>query len=85
MAVIIDVQRIIAERFTAWAREWLEIPDEMYCDGLIRREYFSVIVGYLVEKGVFTISEIREEHKNRGIHVGADVYATALRELELNK
>lgn len=83
MAQILDVRRIIKERFTAFAEEYLEIPPQLYENGVIRNEY--VIIGYLVEKGVFTIEDIRTELRSRGIYLGDDVYKKALEDIERHK
>ena len=83
MAKILDVKRIIAERFTAFAEEHLDIPPELYENGVIRSPH--IIIGYLVEKGVFTMEEIRLEMKARGVYLGKDIYEKALAEIEIHR
>ena len=83
MAKILDVQRIIAERFTAFAEEYLDIPRELYTNGVIRSPH--VIIGYLVEKGVFTMEEIRLEMIARGVYFGDDIYKKTLKEIEIHR
>jgi hypothetical protein len=83
MAKILDVKRIIAERFTAFAEEYLDIPTQLYTNGIIRSPH--VIIGYLVEKGVFTMEEIRLEMKARGVYFGEDIYKKALEEIEIHR
>lgn len=83
MAKILDVKRVIAERFTAFAEEYLGIPPELYENGVIRSPH--IIIGYLVEKGVFTMEEIRLEMKARGVYLGEDIYKKALVEIEIHR
>ncbi len=83
MAKILDVNRIIAERFTAFAEEYLGIPPELYRKGVIYCPH--VIIGYLVEKGVFTMEEIRLEMKVRGVYFGEDIYQKAIAEIEIHR
>lgn len=83
MAKILDVKRIIAERFTAFAEEYLDIPTQLYTNGVIRSPH--VIIGYLVEKGVFTMEAIRLEMKARGVYFGEDIYKKALEEIEIHR
>lgn len=77
MAEILDVIRITQERFTAFAEEWLEVPEYFYENGVIRYGYEHYIIGYLVEKGVFAEAEIQQELLSRRIHLGNDVYTKA--------
>lgn len=83
MAKILDVNRIVAERFTAFAEEYLGIPPELYKNGVIRSPH--IIIGYLIEKGVFTMEEIRLEMKARGIYLGEDIYKKAISEVEIHR
>ncbi len=75
MARVIDFKRGNEERFRAWAREWLIIPD----DGKIEIEY---IIAFLVANRVFTYDEIRGELRERRISISEQYFANAE---EINK
>lgn len=79
MGRILDVLRITQERFTAFAEEWLEVPESFYVNGVIRFGYEHYILGYLVDEGVFTEDQIRTELISRRIYLGDDVYAKAFK------
>lgn len=79
MAEILDVLRITQERFTAFAEEWLEIPEYFYVNGVIRFGYEHYILGLLVDESVFTEEELRTELTSRRIYLGDDVYAKAFK------
>ena len=81
MAIILDVRSIVRDRFDRFAKEYLEIPDTFYCCGNLRFDVIHIIIGYLVEKGVFTMDEIRHEMKLRKIYLGEDIYQKALKEI----
>ena len=83
MAKILDVRGVMKRRFTTWAENWLDIPIQLYDNGLIRNEH--IIIGYLVEKGVFTMDEIRTEMKIHRIYLGEDIYKKALDEIKKGK
>jgi hypothetical protein len=74
---ILDVIRITQERFTAFAEEWVEIPEHFYEEGVIRYGDEHIIIGFLVENGVFSADEIRTTLVSRGIYLGDDVYRKA--------
>lgn len=76
MAKIIDAININRSRFTKWAQEWLEIPPEAYCNGLVRDVYISDVIAVLLENKVFTLAELRFELKRNKISIP---------EIEINK
>ena len=66
MAKILDAVRIHKERFTKWAEEYLSVPEQMYHNGVIMNE--DVILCYLIEKGVFNMTDLKSELSQRKIH-----------------
>ena len=85
MAVILDVRSIIRDRFERFAKEYLDIPHTFYCCDAFRMDLAHVVIGYLVEKGVFTVQEIQAEMKSRKIYLGADIYKMAIEEIKKHK
>lgn len=80
MAVIFDAVLLNKVRFTKWAEGYLSVPEQMYEGGVILHE--DVILAYLIEKGVFTIEELKKELSENKIHFNE--YAIK-KELERNK
>ena len=48
-------------RFARWADEYVTVPPQMFVNGLITRE--ELIIELLIEKSVFTVSELKSELK----------------------
>ena len=65
--MIIDGITRNKKRFAAWASEYVNIPPQMFVNGLIRRE--DLIIDVLIEKGVFTVEALRTELKRRRIFI----------------
>lgn len=76
--MIIDVERIMRQRFYAWVSEYVDSEN-----GTIEQYPPWVLICYLVENLVFTLEEIRAELDSRKIicHEGVfDIARTALQE-----
>lgn len=69
MAQIIDVININRRRFTKFAEEWLKIPPEAYCGGVIRNCYVCDVIAILIENKVFTLEELRRELRHNKIYI----------------
>ena len=61
MAQIIDVININRSRFTKFAEEWLTIPTEAYCGGLIRDVYIADAIDYQQQGMILRYSPQGEE------------------------
>ena len=77
---ILDAIKIQKTRFTKWAEEYLDIPEQLYENGVIR--YEDAICAYLIEKGVFTMEQMKEELQKKKIHF---CEFSVKKELERNK
>ena len=80
MAKIIDYRAIIKDRFKKWALEYLELPPTFFENGVIRFEY--VIIAYLIEKGVFTMDELRQDLRKNKIYLHERIFQQAIVEIE---
>ena len=83
MAQIIDVININRSRFTKFAEEWLTIPTEAYCGGLIRDVYIADVIAVLIENKVFTLEELRWEFKRNAIHIPESIINKALKGIKV--
>lgn len=59
--MIIDAIRENKRRFARWADEYVTVPPQMFVNGLIIHE--EAIIELLIEKSVFTVSELKSEFK----------------------
>lgn len=66
MAVVADVLGEARARFTAWAREYVDIPSEYLARGVVRGEYVDEIVRFLMSNAVFWEREIELIAQRRG-------------------
>ena len=55
------------KRFAAWASEWLTIPPQMINDGMLNSGDEDYIIQFLINNGVFTVQEIKNELKRHKI------------------
>lgn len=81
MAQIIDAININRGRFTKFAQEWLTIPPEAYCGGVICDCYVSDVIAVLIENKVFTLEELRFEFKRNKIHIPESIINKAMKEI----
>ena len=73
MAVVVDVMREARVAFDAFARGYLEIPDEFYRDGVMPAEAVDVAAKYLIEHGALSRDELDLALERLGIS-GVAVY-----------
>ena len=65
--MIIDAIRENKKRFAEWAEEWVTVPPQhFFVNGLICHE--ELIIEFLIEKSVFTVSELKSEFKKHRIY-----------------
>lgn len=64
--MIIDAIRENNKRFAQWADEWVTVPSQMFMNGLITHE--EAIIELLIEKGVFTVAELKCEFKQNRLY-----------------
>lgn len=64
--MIIDAIRENKRRFARWADEWVTVPPQMYVNSLITHE--EAIIELLIEKSVFTVSELKSEFEKHGLY-----------------
>ena len=79
MAEIIDVLKDNRIRFAAWAREWLNMPPEMFVGGVIREQYMQTVIEFFLEQRVFTIDDLRAEFTKHKIYISESVIKKALK------
>ena len=66
MAKIIDFTAEIVRRFTAWAKEYVIIPDDgIGQDGCLL--FTDEVIAFLIENGVFTEEDMRAELNKKKI------------------
>ena len=82
-AKIIDYRAITKDRFKKWAQQYLEMPPHFFENGVIRFEY--VIIAYLIEKGVFTMDELRKDLRENKIYLHERIFQQAIVEIENQK
>ena len=73
MAVVVDVMREARVAFAAFARRYLEIPDEFYRDGVMPAKAVDVAAKYLIECGALSKVELDLALERLGIS-GVAVY-----------